>query len=124
MSSTAKRGAPLIGLVLLLLAGGCEKEILLPEEVMGRIEKSLTLPEAAAPLNGYDRYYAFDKPGQIKAIYLRTDQSAAGKRIWLTDPARLPISLDGDCRFVTVFYEVPVDRFVSVTCYVAAEDPS
>ena len=98
MSSAPIRHALWIAPAALLLTGGCKKEILLPEEVMARIEKSVTLPETAAPLSGYDRYYAFDRPGHIKAIYVRADPSAAGKRIWLTDPARLPIGFDSGCR--------------------------
>lgn len=121
MSSTTKQRALRVAPALLLLVGGCEKEILLPEEVMGRIEKSVTLPEAAAPLDAYDRYYAFDNPGHIKAIYLHAEQPAAGKQIWLTDPARLPISFDSGCAQVTVLYDVPGNRFLSVACNAVLE---
>jgi hypothetical protein len=121
MSASTMRRALLIVPVLSLLVGACKKEILLPEEVMGRIEQSVALPGGAGSLSEYDRYYAFDRPGQIKAIYLRTDQSAAGKRIWLTDPARLPISFDSGCMQVTVQYDVPGNRFLSVACNAVLE---
>ncbi|WEK45674.1 MAG: hypothetical protein P0Y56_11610 [Candidatus Andeanibacterium colombiense] len=110
--------------MLLLLLGACEKEILQPQDVMDRIEKSVTLPDGAAPVSAYDRYYAFDKPGEVKAVYLRAPNQSAGKRSWLVDPAKLPIGFDGDCRLVTVLYDVPAKRFISVTCYDEAKDLS
>jgi hypothetical protein len=101
--------------MLLLLLGACQ-EILRPEDVMDRIEKSVTLPDGAPPLSEYDRYYAFSAPGRIKAIYLLAGNSTTGKRSWLADPAKLPLSFDGGCRRVTVLYDVPAERFLSVAC--------
>ena len=109
-----RRGRAIVPMLLLL--GACQ-EILRPEEVMDRIERSVTLPDGAAPLSAYDRSYAFSGPGRIKAIFVRAaDRSAAGKRSWLADPAKLPLGFESGCRQVTVLYDVTVDRFLYVAC--------
>src|SRR3546814_10899191 len=75
----------------------------------------LQLPEAAASLDDYARYYANDG-NEIVAIYIsHVDPTnpyydvPRGQRRWLADHRDLPLINDGGCSVVSVRYN-PVTR--------------
>ena len=56
---------------LAILLGGCSSAVERdPDELMGRIEHNLRLPEGASHLDEYARYYADAGNGEIVAVYL------------------------------------------------------
>src|SRR5438270_13454077 len=49
---------------------GCSAQAKSPhDDVMDKIERAVSLPKGANPLNDYARYYAFDDKGFVWAVY-------------------------------------------------------
>jgi hypothetical protein len=46
----------------------------------------------------------------------RASVAAAGERRWFTDPSDLPKIVDGGCSVITIHYDLPQERVISVFC--------
>lgn len=65
------------------------------EALMDRIERVVAMPQAAAPLSEYRRYYAWDKKGRtVLVLYALGDHP---QRTWVPKE-KMPIIIDQDCR--------------------------
>lgn len=88
------------------------------EELMDRIERQVRLPEGAAPLASYARYYAWQDRGdgyrKVIGVYLGVGERTPGRR-WVTEN-EFPLILDGGCGMVTLSYDVAAQRIEHVTC--------
>lgn len=69
------------------------------ERLMARIEATVVMPPAAAPLASYARRYAYDRgSGEIVGLY---SLSGAAGRQWVAAEA-MNAAADGGCAFVDV----------------------
>jgi hypothetical protein len=88
------------------------------EELMARIEREVRLPEGAAPLASYARFYAWQERGdgirKVIAVYLGVGERTPGRR-WVTE-SEFPLILDGGCGLVTLSYDAAAQRIEHVTC--------
>jgi len=88
------------------------------EELMDRIERQLRLPEGAAPLASYARYYAWQQRGddrrKVVAVYLGVGERTPGRR-WVEE-TEFPLILDGGCGLVSLSYDLAAQRIEHVTC--------
>jgi hypothetical protein len=109
------------------------------------IEKSISLPSGAAPLEKYSRYYAPSGDGRISGLYViqsdlymrdATDFckhsraivfpcgpkpgdvliAPAGERRWLKSPAELPVPNGGGCEAITFSYDSNSRTFSDLHC--------
>lgn len=84
------------------------------EQLMHTIEKSIALPEGAAPLLRYRRHYAWSSsdPQVVEAVY-----TLGGRpdRLWLSSND-LPIVLDGGCSVITLRFEVKKRTVSNLRC--------
>lgn len=114
-------------LIAALLASSCSAEVPgTPEKLMDQIEKTVTLPETAYPMEAYGRNYAFTGRGEVRAVYLvpsaleglveAASVAAAGERRFFSSTRELPKIADGGCRVVTVVYDVPTRRMIMAAC--------
>ena len=97
---------------------------------MNRVEREITLPAGARPLDEYARYYASRPDGEIVGVYvvpypgpspeeiceglmsgeeepcptISTEERriAAGERLWMLDYRSLPSPSDGGCEVIEV----------------------
>jgi hypothetical protein len=97
-------------LIAVVLAACSEKKSVSYECTMNLIEQQVRLPEEAAPLDRYARYYAADAD-YIYAVYVKSVDRAdpnfdlpVGQRRWVADHLNLPTVLDGGCSIVNVRY--------------------
>jgi len=72
--------------------------------VLDRLEARITMPEGAAPLASYARYYARHVRGEIVGTYLRIGNEVPGRR-WVS-LEELPQVADGGCDVITVIADV------------------
>ena len=88
------------------------------EELMERIEREVRLPEGAAPLASYARYYAWQERGdgirKVIAVYLGVGERTPGRR-WVTEN-EFPLILDGGCGLISLSYDAAARRIEHVTC--------
>lgn len=85
--------------------------------LMEMVEQTATLPEGAATLDQYDRFYTYMGDRSIIGIYVRTDLrsgSHTGERHWVSKKEMPQIS-GGGCSVVTVFYN-PKTRKTDSMC--------
>jgi hypothetical protein len=106
-------------LIAALLVGCSEGADAPNNSTMDLIERQVQLPEGAASLDDYARYYAHDG-NEIVAIYIsRVDPTnpyydvPRGQRRWLADHRDLPLINDGGCSVVSVRYN-PVTRTMDI----------
>lgn len=97
-------------LMAVMLAACSEKESVTSDSTMDLIEQQVRLPEEAAPLNEYARYYAADAH-YVYAVYVLgayregpNFDLPVGQRKWIVDHRELPAVLDGGCSIVNVRY--------------------
>jgi len=79
------------------------------------IEASLHLPDGAAPLSSYTRYYA----GTIKKghrILLGHFEAGSGKVQIVPSVRDLPVVYDGGCSIVSIRYDVTAGRVLDLFC--------
>lgn len=88
------------------------------QAIMDRIEREIRLPEGAAPLATYARFYAWQERGdgvrKVIAVYLGVGERTPGRR-WVTE-SEFPLVLDGGCGLITLSYDVAAQRIEHVTC--------
>ncbi len=82
------------------------------EAQMDFVEANVHLPEDAAPLAGYARYYTHDAHGRVTAVYSAASPGTApadlpiGSRRWVADERQFPPPmLDGGCTIVQVGFD-------------------
>lgn len=107
--------AILASLIIALIVACSEGADAPNNSAMDLIERQVQLPEGAAPLDGYARYYAIEG-NEIVAIYISLVDPTnpyydlpRGQRRWLADHRNLPVINDGGCSVVSVRYD-PVTR--------------
>jgi hypothetical protein len=80
-----------------------------------KIEASLHLPDGAASLSSYTRYYA----GTIKnghRILLGHFEAGSGKVQIVRSVRELPVIYDGGCSIVSIRYDVTAERVLDLFC--------
>lgn len=82
------------------------------------IEREVTMPGSAHPIDAYDKNYAMSGVGTVVGRY----QLATGRRIlaarrrWFNDPADMPMIHDGGCMQVNIEYDPATHRVVAASC--------
>lgn len=93
-------------------------------ETMDKIEKLIVLPEGAAALDQYARYYV-QKEGKVYALYdtplpyMPVESGLplkAGQREWLGENQDLPVVLDGGCNVIDVVFDLNAQEFERNEC--------
>ncbi len=88
------------------------------EELMDQIERQVRLPEGAAPLASYARYYAWqdrdDGFRKVVAVYQNLTGEPPGRN-WVAEN-ELPVILDGGCGVISLSYNLAAQRIEHVTC--------
>ena len=90
---------------------------------MDRIEHAVRLPDGAAALSSYARYY-MHRDGKVSALYRipdfpgprRDDELKADNRRWVKDYNDFPIVLDGGCNIVDITFDETANRFERIEC--------
>jgi hypothetical protein len=132
-------------LLAMLCIAGCSPAPKSREaSIMDKIEKRIRLPQRAAPLAQFVRYYAYRTDGKVRGIYLPPDgpetpdvtcvevapkaqsrkvpcppaprRRVAGERIWLQDANRLPGLMAAGCTGVSVVFDPLSDKLEQVEC--------
>ena len=103
-----------IYLFTFLLVGGCTHTLSREDALMRTMESQITLPDGAAPLRRYRRYYAWanNEYHTVVAIYVLGGKSG---RLWLSEND-MPIVLDGGCTVVNFTYYPESKRISSPEC--------
>lgn len=115
------------------------------DDVLTRIEEEIELPEGAAPLDIYSRYYAHGDQGAILAVYVIHPEgyservieacsaiedgpfpcpvnggplrlADAGKRVWVDNVIDLPGMSGGGCAQINVEFHPGTNTFATVEC--------
>lgn len=102
-----------ISVALAALAGCSDSK---ETELISQMEAGLRLPEGAAPLDHYARYYAIEGAGErreVRGVLVRR-KDAAG--VHLVKANSLPVRFDGGCGVVNVRYSPAEKKFLLVSC--------
>lgn len=136
--------------LLLLTSAGCADAQGDPspavDEIMARIEASVTLPNGAGPLSAYARYYRFTANRLVAATYVRpwwgqaeqanttceeypsgrtipcqpgpdmSSEPRAGERRWVRSDRDVPQLSDGGCDVIQFTYDPLTGRMTQPHC--------
>jgi hypothetical protein len=90
------------------------------------LERKVSLPNGADPLDSYQRYYAGENDRAGKVIHGRYVGLTTLPRkgfISVVSPSKLPTIADGGCGVIDVIYSVPRSAVMSVACNGEASPP-
>jgi len=79
-------------------------------DVIGSLEWNLMMPEGAAALRAYTRYYA-ERDGMLIGIFVRGEDG-----IRIVSGGELPLIIDGGCSVVNLRYNLDTQRLAAIFC--------
>jgi hypothetical protein len=93
--------ATIVALVLATLSASDETR---QNALMDQIERTVTLPAGAAPLDRYTRFYTYERNGSVLGQYIATRMLKDGPngRRWI---ANMQTISDGGCNVVNVRFD-------------------
>ena len=94
-------------LVALLLMAACSSEGERRQAtLMNEIEALVKLPNGAAPLQEYSRYYTYGRDDEVIGIYAGRYLAKNAERKWVRDSRSLPVIMDGGCGVVNISFDI------------------
>ncbi|UPT63232.1 MAG: hypothetical protein M0D54_01290 [Hyphomonadaceae bacterium JAD_PAG50586_4] len=121
----AKKIAVGVVALLLCLSPAASAQDFPSEAAVRILEKQISMPANASPLDDYDRYYAFQeiegRPIVVGVLRLRDGAEVVGSATATTIPnayvttlEALPVAADGGCAVVTVYFDAQTERLLPV----------
>jgi hypothetical protein len=82
--------------------------------LMDAIENQVKLPGGSAPLDQYNRSYAYPGDGTVVGVYINLSGRQPG-RSWVSN-TELPQIADGGCSVVTILYSPKTNHVTDAMC--------